>query len=66
MVKPKTFISDEQWQQKQHQLLLELAGRPTEAKRLVEKMDADPELRQGLWDIYFLAMETIKQADDQS
>lgn len=66
MVKPKTFISDEQWQKRQHQLLLDLAQKPSEAKRLVEKMDADPELRQGLWDIYFLAMETITKADDQS
>lgn len=64
MVKPKTFISDAQWQRKQHKLLLDLAVMPQEAKRLVEKLDADPELRQGLWDVYCLAMETLSKGRD--
>jgi len=66
MVKPKTFISDVQWQRKQHQILLDLAVKPSEAKRLVEKLDADPELRQGLWDVYCLAMETLAKVQVQS
>ena len=59
MVKVKTFISDAEWQRRQHQLLLELAEDPEQARRLIRKMDENPDLRQGLWDVYCKAMETI-------
>ncbi len=59
MVTPKTFISDVQWQKKQHSYLLDLASTKEGAKRLVDKLNADPELRQGLWDVYCQAMTTL-------
>ncbi len=59
MVKVKTFISNAEWQRRQHQLLLELAEDPEQARRLILKMDENPDLRQGLWDVYCKAMETI-------
>lgn len=65
MVKPKTFISDEQWQRKQHRLLMEMAADPERAKALVEKMDANPDLRQGLWDVYCQAMRTLGLMENQ-
>lgn len=64
MGKPKTFITDAQWQRKQHAMLLERAEDPQTAKRLVEKLDQDPELRQGLWDIYVRAMRTLDETKD--
>jgi len=59
MVKVKTFISDAQWQRRQHQMLIEMAKDPEQARRLIEKMDEHPDLRQGLWDVYCEAMRTI-------
>ncbi|PIV91373.1 MAG: hypothetical protein COZ20_05360 [Gallionellales bacterium CG_4_10_14_3_um_filter_54_96] len=63
MVKVKTFITDNQWQRKQHQLLMQMASDPEQAKKLVRKMDENPDLRQGLWDVYCEAMNTIGLLD---
>lgn len=63
MVQPKTFITDTQWQRKQHALLLEMAADSKRAGELVAKMDANPDLRQGLWDVYCVAMQTIKDLE---
>jgi len=63
MVQPKTFITDAQWQRKQHALLLEMASDPKRAGELVAKMDANPDLRQGLWDVYCVAMQTLKDSE---
>lgn len=59
MVQVKTFITDAEWQRRQHQLLLDMAKDLEQARRLVQKMDENPDLRQGLWDVYCAAMETI-------
>ena len=63
MVRVKTFITDEQWQKRQHELLLAIAEDPEQARHLVEKMDENPDLRQGLWDVYCKAMRTIGRLD---
>lgn len=63
MVQPKTFITDEQWQRKQHRQLMDMAEKLETAKTLIEKLDANPELRQGLWDVYCRAMKTIGLSD---
>lgn len=63
MVQPKTFITDEQWQRKQHRQLMDMAEMLETAKTLIEKLDANPELRQGLWDVYCRAMKTIGMSD---
>ncbi len=59
MVRIKTFITDEQWQRQQHEVLLRLAEDPEQAQRLVQAMDENPDLRQGLWDVYCKAMRVI-------
>lgn len=59
MVRIKTFISDAEWQRRQHLQLLEMARSPATAESLIQKMDANPDLRQGLWDVYCVAMETL-------
>ncbi len=59
MVQIKTFITDQEWQWRQHQMLLDMAKDPGQARRLVQKMDENPDLRQGLWDVYCVAMETL-------
>ena len=63
MVRVKTFITDEQWQKRQYELLLAIAEDPEQARHLVEKMDENPDLRQGLWDVYCKAMQTIGRLD---
>lgn len=63
VVKPKTFVTDAEWQRAQHRQLLEMARDPAQAKLLIAKMDAHPDLRQGLWDVYCVAVEAVsKQA----
>lgn len=56
--KPLTFVSDKAWQKRQHEALLELADDPVMTGKLIDAMDRNPELRQGLWDVYCRAMQT--------
>lgn len=65
MVKPRTFITDEQWQRKQRRQLMDMAEKTETARTLIEKLDANPELRQGLWDVYCRAMRTLGLMDHQ-
>ena len=63
MIQVRTFITDVQWQKKQHQQLLAMAADPEAARKLVDKMDANPDLRQGLWDVYCIAKRTLGELD---
>lgn len=62
MVQVKTFFTDAEWQRRQHHLLLDMAKEPEQAQRLIQKMDENPDLRQGLWDVYCTAVETLNLA----
>lgn len=62
MVKPKTFITDEQWQRLNYKMLVEIAEDETMAKEIVAFLDDNPDIRNDLAGIYFRAKETLKMA----
>lgn len=62
MVKPKTFITDEQWQRLNYRMLVEIAEDETMAKEIVAFLDDNPDIRNDLAGIYFRAKETLKMA----
>ena len=62
MVKPRTFITDAQWQKINYRKLVELAQDPVKAPQLVEYLDENPDLRSDLSGIYFRAKETIRKS----
>ena len=63
MIQLRTFITDAQWQKRQHQQLLAMAADAEMARKLVDKLDANPDLRQGLWDVYCSAKRTLGELD---
>lgn len=60
MVKPKTFVSDIQWQKVNYKQLVELSQHAEYAKIIVDYLDQNPDIRSDLSGIYFRAKETIK------
>ena len=62
MAKPKTFITDEQWQRLNYKKLVEIAENETTAKEIVEFLDNNPDIRNDLAGIYFRAKETLRMA----
>ena len=57
MVQIKAFITDEQWQRQQREVLLRLTQE--QAQRLVQSVDENLDLRHRLWDVYCKARRVI-------
>ena len=57
MVQIKAFITDEQWQRQQREVVLRLTEE--QAQRLVQAMNENLDLRHRLWDVYCKAMRVI-------